>query len=75
VPVVGRIPLLGMPFRKRRNEVNVTTLLVFVSPTIVDLRHLSEESSSALNFWRERGTEWVSTQRIDAEIEAMQDEL
>ena len=75
VPVVGRVPLLGMPFRKRRNEVNVTTLLVFVSPTIVDLRHLSEESSSALNFWRERGTDWVSTQRIDAEIEAMQDEL
>ncbi len=75
VPVVGRIPILGIPFRSRNSEADVTHLLIFVSPTVVDLRNLTPDASNALNFWRERGGEWQSRDRIERELEAMEDEL
>lgn len=75
VPILGKIPLLGMPFRRRLSEAQVTTLLIFVSPTIVDMRSISEESQGALEFWRERGTDWENKERIEEEIDRMNNEL
>lgn len=75
VPVLGALPILGFPFRSRDSEANQTHLLIFVSPTIVDLRNLSGDVLSALNFWKERGSEWANSDRIQAEVEAMEFEL
>lgn len=75
VPVVGRLPLLGMPFRSRKSEADMTTLLIFVSPTVVDLRNMTDRTVNALHFWRQRGGDWISSERIEREIEIMRDEL
>ncbi len=75
VPLLGKIPLLGMPFRKRISNADVTHLLVFVSPTIVDLRALTEKATSALEFWQERGSEWDNKERIEDEIKKMEHDL
>ncbi len=75
VPILGRVPVLGMPFRHRRSDAEVTHLLVFVSPTIVDLRAPSKMGASAMSFWRARGSEWANADRIDNEVRVMQDEL
>jgi len=72
VPVIGNIPLLGIPFRSRKSDAEITSLLVFVSPTIVDLRAPAPQADSALKFWKERGSEWENRQRIEREIEAME---
>lgn len=72
VPILGKLPLLGIPFRSRRSDAEVTSLLVFVSPTIVDLRAPTPQANSALSFWRERSAEWENRERIDREIEAME---
>lgn len=74
VPLLGRIPVLGLPFRSRANESNITHLLVFVAPTVVDLRSLSDESFNALNFWRRRGGDWANAQRIEEEVDALDSE-
>jgi len=74
VPLVGQIPVLGLPFRSRENEADITHLLIFVSPTIVDLRNLSERAFSALHFWKERGAEWRNEERIEREIETFKAE-
>ncbi|MFP4172198.1 MAG: type II secretion system protein GspD [Candidatus Hydrogenedentota bacterium] len=65
VPILGRVPLLGIPFRARDAEAESTHLLMFVSPTIVDLRDLRPEAESALSFWREE--RWRHMDRIDQE--------
>jgi len=75
VPLVGRIPVLGMPFRSRQSEVNVTTLLVFVSPTIVDLREMREDSMNALYFWRQKADKWKNAEKVEEELKAMDMEL
>jgi type II secretory pathway component GspD/PulD (secretin) len=75
VPIVGKVPILGIPFRSRKSEADITTLLIFVSPTIVDLRNMTDRSVNALHFWRERGGEWVNADRIEQELESMRDEL
>lgn len=75
VPIVGALPIIGMPFRARKSEADVTHLLVFVSPTIVDLRNMEHDSTNALEFWRERGAEWENADRIEREIELMDQEL
>ena len=72
IPLLGDIPILGIPFRSRKSDAEVTSLLIFVSPTIVDLRAPTPQAKSALAFWRERGSEWENSQRIDREIEAME---
>lgn len=69
VPLIGRIPLLGIPFRGRSSEASNTLLLIFVQPTIVDLRELTPAASSALEFWRDGG--WRNTETIEREIEAL----
>ncbi len=75
VPLLGKIPVLGMAFRKRKAEADVRHLLVFVSPTVVDLRSLTEDAGSALEFWREKGSEWKHQEDLKKEIKIMQDEL
>ena len=72
VPVLGNIPLLGIPFRSRKSDAEITSLLVFVSPTIVDLRAPTPQAQSALTFWKERGSEWENRQRIEREIDALE---
>lgn len=73
VPVVSKVPLVGIPFRGRKSEANISHLLIFVSPTTVDLRNLKPEAISALDFWREG--RWQNRSRIDKEVKAMEDEL
>ncbi len=73
VPIVGKMPLLGIPFRGRKSEAFITHLLIFVSPTVVDLRDMKPNATSALNFWREG--RWQHIGRIDIEIQAMENEL
>jgi len=75
VPGIGKLPLLGIPFRSRRAQSDITHLLIFVQPTVVDLRTLSEEGSSAIRFWEKRGDKWQNKDRIEEEIKAMQDDL
>lgn len=75
IPVLGNVPLLGIPFRSRRSNAETTSLLVFVSPTVVDLRAPTPQAKSALNFWRERGTEWMNRDRVDRERDAMEEGL
>ncbi len=73
VPVLGAIPLLGIPFRGRSSKATNSHLLIFVSPTIINLRNLSDEAKTALNFWQDR--RWENSERISKEIQVMQDEL
>ncbi len=72
VPVLGRVPLLGIPFRSRKADAELRSLLIFVSPTVVDLRAPTPQAENALVFWKDRGTEWLNTPRIESEREAMQ---
>lgn len=72
VPIVGTIPLVGMAFRGRTSRANNSHLLIFVSPTIVDLRKLTPEAERALTFWQER--RWENSERIGKEVEIMQQE-
>lgn len=69
VPIVGTLPVIGFPFRSRQSESNKTTLLIFVTPTAVDLRNLNPQSQRALEFWK-NGT-WANEKRISAEKDAM----
>lgn len=70
VPVVGNIPLLGIPFRGRNTRASNSHLLIFVSPTIVDLRSLTASAQDALAFWKDR--RWENSERISKEVEIMQ---
>lgn len=70
VPVLGRIPLLGVPFRGRQSDVTNVILVVFVAPTVVDLREMTPAAVNALDFWREGG--WRNVQTIEEEIKTMQ---
>lgn len=76
VPIVGKLPLLGLPFRSRKSEPTKSHLLIFISPTIVDLRALKPEAESALNFWRgESGQIWTHSDSFAREIKLMEEEL
>jgi type II secretory pathway component GspD/PulD (secretin) len=74
VPVLGKIPLLGIPFRRRESDAQLTNLLIFVSPTVVDLRNMSKEATSALEFWKEKGNDWKHSDDVKHEIKIMRDE-
>lgn len=73
VPVIGSLPLVGIPFRGRSNEAFNSQLLIFISPTIVNLREDKKPMESALNFWKE--VEWTNRERIQQEIDLMEEEL
>ncbi|MBP8129380.1 MAG: type II and III secretion system protein [Candidatus Hydrogenedentes bacterium] len=73
VPIIGSVPILGVPFRSRKSEADFSHLLIFVTPTIVDLRKLNEDQDAvnALHFWRERGGEYISSESIEREMSSM----
>ncbi len=73
VPVVGAVPLLGMPFRGRNSEADINHLLIFVSPTVVDLNKPSETTVSALDFWRRE--KWQHEKEINDEVTRLGDDL
>jgi len=75
IPLIGRIPVLGIPFRSQQSEADITHLLIFVSPTVVNLRNMTDRAESAVRFWEGRGSEWMNVERIETEIEAMESEL
>jgi type II secretory pathway component GspD/PulD (secretin) len=69
IPIIGRLPLLGIPFRGRSTNTSTTHLLIFVSPTVVDLRSLHPKAEEALQFWRKE--KWKNADRIEEEISLM----
>lgn len=75
IPFVGSIPLLGIPFRGRKSDAKLTSLLIFVAPTIVDMRAPTPQANSALHFWREHGSSWENQDRIESEVNAMESGL
>jgi len=75
IPFIGQLPVIGAPFRNRRSEANITHLLVFVSPTVVDIREINKKERSALEFWRSSGDRWEHGDRIQEEIDLMDSEL
>lgn len=72
VPLLGRIPILGIPFRSRKSEVQNTHLMIFVAPTVVDLREMTPAALNALDFWRNGS--WNNEEAISEEIRQMQSE-
>jgi type II secretory pathway component GspD/PulD (secretin) len=72
VPFLGKIPLIGIPFRGRRSEVQNVQLLIFVAPTVVDLREMSPSAKNALDFWRNGS--WQNEDTIQTEIDLLQSE-
>ena len=70
VPIIGSLPLIGIPFRGRHSEAANSHLLIFVSPTVVDLREPTGSAVKALNFWKAR--RWKNADRIARELEVMQ---
>ncbi len=72
VPIIGKIPVLGIPFRGRRSEVQNVHLLIFVAPTIVDLRKMTPSSQTALDFWK--NSNWQNQSTLETEIDLMQQE-
>lgn len=72
VPVLGSLPLVGMGFRGRSSKAVNSLLLIFVSPTVVNLRSLTPEAQDALEFWRMQN--WDNKDRISKEIQVMQEE-
>lgn len=73
VPIVGRLPVLGIPFRGRKNDILNSHLLIFVSPTVVDLRNMKPPMEDALDFWR--GVEWRNRDSLQQEVDMMDEEL
>jgi general secretion pathway protein D len=69
VPIIGRLPVLGIPFRGRQNDILNSNLLIFLSPTIVDLREMTPPMEDALDFWR--GSEWRNRDKLQQEVELM----
>ena len=73
VPVLGKIPVVGTLFRSRASEVKTTNLMIFVSPTVVDLRNMTEESTNAMRFWDEGS--WRNQSTIQEEMILMDTEF
>ncbi|PCJ66233.1 MAG: hypothetical protein COA73_01285 [Candidatus Hydrogenedentota bacterium] len=73
VPLLGKIPILGIPFRGRKAEVRNTHLMIFVAPTIIDLRKMTPSATNALQFWQQGS--WTNEETIASEIQSMEDEL
>ena len=72
VPILGRIPIVGILFRGRQSEIQKTHLMIFVSPTIVDLREMTPSAANALDFWRNGS--WNNEEAIADEMRLMRTE-
>lgn len=66
VPILGKIPIVGSLFRSSANEIETATLMIFVAPTVVDLRNMSEESVNAMRFWEDGS--WRNQSVIEEEM-------
>lgn len=73
VPVLGAIPLLGIPFRSRETEANTNQLVILVSPTVVDVRGDEDEVRNALEFWQREN--WSRKEAIYEERRRLEREL
>lgn len=73
VPFLGKVPILGILFRSRQSDIRNTHLMIFVAPTIVDLRKMTPGAVDALTFWRQ-GT-WDNEALINDEIDVLENEL
>ncbi|NUM56958.1 MAG: type II and III secretion system protein, partial [Candidatus Hydrogenedentes bacterium] len=73
VPFIGGLPVIGLPFRSRSNDAVNSQLLIFISPTIIDLRTMKPEMESALNFWQ--GKEWENSEQLQQEVQLMNEDL
>ncbi len=73
VPLVGDIPLLGMPFRWRGSSAETIHLLMWVAPTVIDLIHLDDKARSALHFWHREGYKY--SDKIDQEMKLLKENL
>lgn len=73
VPFLGKVPVLGILFRSRQSDIRNTHLMIFVAPTIVDLRKMTPGAVDALTFWRQ-GT-WDNEALINEEIDVLENEL
>ncbi|MCC6797785.1 MAG: hypothetical protein IT366_21910, partial [Candidatus Hydrogenedentes bacterium] len=47
--------------------------LIFISPTIVDLRTMKPEMDSALNFWQDM--EWENSEQLKQEADLLNEDL
>jgi type II secretory pathway component GspD/PulD (secretin) len=57
VPVLGKVPLLGFPFRSRKSEKYTSNLMIFMSPTVVDLRKMTPMADKATEFFQDKDWE------------------
>ncbi|MFP6580951.1 MAG: type II and III secretion system protein [Candidatus Hydrogenedentota bacterium] len=73
VPILGKIPILGAMFRGRSSEFLSSNLMIFVAPTVVDLRTMTAESTNAMRFWQEGS--WQNEGGIAEEIALMDTEF
>lgn len=73
VPILGKIPILGFPFRSRQSDIRNTHLMIFVAPTVIDLRKMTPGAVNALTFWQQ-GT-WDNEGLINEEIDILENEL
>ncbi len=72
VPILGRIPIVGILFRGRQSEIQKTHLMIFVAPTVVDLREMTPSAANALDFWRNGS--WTNEEAIADEMRLMETE-
>lgn len=73
VPVLGAIPIVGVPFRSRETEANTSQLVILVSPTVVDVRGDEGEVRNALEFWRRE--DWSRKEAIEEERDRLDRQL
>ena len=71
-PILGKIPVVGILFRGRQSEIHKTHLMIFVSPTVVDLREMTPAAVSALDFWKNGS--WTNESAIADEMRLMETE-
>jgi len=74
VPVLGRIPLLGVLFRSRKTEKLKTNLMVFIRPTILrDATKTAFETNQKYNYIRDvqRGREGTDVQMMPGQVRPM----
>jgi general secretion pathway protein D len=74
VPVLGRIPLLGVLFRSRKTEKLKTNLMIFIRPTILrDAAQTAFETNQKYNYIRDvqQGREGTDVQMMPGQVRPM----
>jgi general secretion pathway protein D len=73
VPILGKLPIVGLPFRGRANDALNSHLLIFIRPTIIDLREMAPPMQDALNFWQDPA--WDNRDSLQQEADLMDEGL